>query len=286
MEGITMSLSATGVINASLAAIATQDVQNQLSDPALLLNSVINLSSQVGPGMKSVAIPRISGMSATDIPDDGSDSTSAGMTIAVDTLSLSSKKEVADYVYDTAMDSAVDLEAAFFGAAPGVLIEKLENLIYLELDGASSSNPDHILAMSATSGTVMTMADVRLAAKLLDEQKLPQSDRYLIVNPTTKHQINAFTEVASNSVYGSDAGIHNRVESLYGFKILTSNQATAGTAIAFHKSALAVAFQKDVTVERSRQPEKARNFMAVRAHFGCKTLDSGKRCVLFNASGS
>lgn len=282
-----MALNDTGVADVALAAIASQDVQQQLADNGVLIGAVINLTSKVGPGMKSIAIPKVSGMAATDIPDDGSDSTSSGMTLGVDTLSLTSKKEVADFVYDTAMDSAVDLENAFFQSAPAVLVEKLESLIYLELDGASSSNPDHILQMQGASNLVPTIADIRLAAKLLDTQKLPQSDRYLIVNPTIKHAIQAFSEVSSASAFGNSDGIQKGVVGeLYGFKILMSNQATADTFLAFHKSALAIAFQKDLTVERSRQPEKARNFMAVRCHFGCKTLNSGKRVVLFNATGS
>lgn len=282
-----MALNESGVSTYSLAAIASEDVQKQLTDEAVLVNTVLNLSSKVGPGMKSISIPKVSGMAATDIPDDGSDSTSSGMTIAVDTLSLTSKKEVADFIYDTAMDSAVDLKQAFFENAPGIFVESMEALIYGELDGASSSNPDHILQMNGASNLVPTIADIRLAAKLLDEQKLPQSDRYLIVTPTIKHAILAFSEVSSASAFGNSDGIQKgQIGELYGFKILCSNQVTASTMIAYHKSALAFAMQKDVSVEQSRNPEKSRDFVALRGHYGQKVLAGGKRCVLFNVSGS
>jgi hypothetical protein len=282
-----MALNQSGVADVALADIAAEDVQQQLADQAVLVNSVMNLSNQVGPGQKSIAIPRVSGMAATAIPDDGSDSTSSGMTLSVDTLSLTSKREVADYIYDTALDSAVDLKNAFFASAPGVFVEDIESKIYAELDGASASNPDHILQMSGTSNLVPTIADIRLAAKLLDEQKLPQSDRYLIVTPAIKHAIMAFSEVANAAYFGNGQAMQNGfVGQLYGFTILVSNQVTANTMVAYHSSALAFAMQKQVTPVMARNEEKARELVALRGHYGQKVLNSGKRCILFNATGS
>lgn len=282
-----MALNQAGVADVSLAAIASADVQKQLSDEAVLVNTVMNLSPRVQPGMKSISIPKVSGMSANAIPDDGSDSTSSGMTMAVDTLALTSKREVADFIYDTALDSAVDLKEAFFASAPGVFVQDMENKIYLELDGASASNPDHVLQMSGASNLVPTIADIRLAAKLLDEQKLPQADRYLVVTPAIKHAILAFSEVSDASKFGnSDAIQKGYIGELYGFKVICSNQVTANTMVAYHKSALAFAFQKDIQAVQSRNEEKARELVAIRGHYGQKVLAAGKRCILFNATGS
>ena len=282
-----MALNQAGVSDVSLAAIATADVQAQKADQAVLVNTILDLSPRVGPGMKSISIPKVSGMSANAIPDNGSDSTSSGMTVGVDTLVLSSKREVADYIYDTSLDSAVDLKEAFFASAPGVYVEDMESTIYAELDGASASNPDHILQMSGASNLVPTIADIRLAAKLLDIQKYPQSDRYLAVNPTIKHAIQSFTEVASAANWGNSDGLQKGIiGELYGFKIVMSNQVTADTCIAYHKSAMAFAFQREITPVMSRQEEKAREFVALRGHYGQKILNSGKGCVLLNATGS
>lgn len=282
-----MALNQAGVSSISLAAIASQDVQAQKADKAVLVNTIWDLSDKVGPGMKSISIPRVSGMTSNAIPDDGSDSTSSGMTYAVDTLSLTSKREVADYIYDTALDSAVDLKEAFFESAPGVFIEDMENRIYLELDGASASSPDHILQMSGASNTVPTLADIRLAAKLLDIQKYPLEDRYLAINPTIRHAINAFSEVADSSKWGNSDGLQKGIiGEIYGFKIVSSNQVTADTMVAYHKTALAFGFQKEVTPVQDREEAKAREFVALRGHYGQKVLNSGKGCILFNATGS
>lgn len=282
-----MALNQAGVADVSLAAIASQDVQNQLADQAVLVNTVLNLSERVGPGMKSIAIPRVSGMAATAIPDSGSDSTASGMTLAVDTLPLTSKREVAEFIYDSSLDSSVDLKESFFANAPGIMVEDIESKIYAELDGASASNPDHILQMSGASNLVPTIADIRLAAKLLDEQKVPQGDRYLVVTPNIKHAILAFSEVSDASKFGNAQAIQNGyIGELYGFKVIMSNQVTAATMVAYHRTALAFAFQKQLTAVNTRNEEKAREFVAIRGHYGQKVLAAGKRCILFNATGS
>jgi len=282
-----MALNQAGVADVSLAAIASEDVRKQLSDQAVLINTITNLSAKVGPGMKSISIPKVSGMSYNAIPDNGDFSTSSAMTLAVDTLQLTSKREVADYIYDTASDSAVDLKSAFFESAPGVFVQDMEARIYAELDGASAAAPDHILQMSGASNLVPTIADIRLAAQLLDEQKLPLSGRYLAVNPKIKHAIQAFTEVSSAATWGNpDALQKGYIGEIYGFKIVMSNQVTANTMVAYHDSALAFAFQKEITPVQQREESKAREFVALRGHYGQKVLDAGKRCILFNATGA
>lgn len=282
-----MAINESGVASVSLADIAAEDVQRQLTDGPVLINTVTNLSSKVGKGKKSILIPRVSGMSANDIPDNGTQSTSSGMTLGGDNLILNNKREVADYLYDTAYDSMVDAQDAFFQNAPGVLIEDMEGLIYAELDGASASTPDHIIQMTGAGFVVPELADIRLAGKLLDEQKVPQGDRYLAVTPAIKHAILAFTEVSDASKYGKGGATENGViAELYGFKIVMSNQVTANTMVAYHKSALAFAFQKEVTPVIQRLEDQACDFVALRAHYGQKVLNSGKYCVLFNATGS
>lgn len=282
-----MALNESGVSTVALADIASDDVQKQLADGPVLVNTVMNLTSKVGKGKKSIGIPRVSGMSANAIPDGGSDSTSSGMTLGIDTLALSSKREVADFIYDTADDSAVDLKEAFFESAPGVLVDDMEGLIYAELDGASAAAPDHHLQMNGASNTVPTIADIRLAAKLLDEQKCPSADRYLAVTPAIKHAILAFSEVSDASAFGRGGATEKGViAELYGFKIVVSNQVTADTMVAYHKSALAFAMQKEITPVIQRNEEKAREFVALRAHYGQKVLNSGKYCILFDATGT
>lgn len=282
-----MSMNAAGVANVALAQIASQELQLQLADASVILPTIWDLSSKVGPGMKSIAIPRVSGLATAAMLDNGNEATGSGMTLSVDTLLLNNKRSLPEYIYDTSIDSAVDIEKAFFDNAPSVFLEYVENVVYLELDGASASNPDHVLQMSGVSNIIPTLADIRLAAKLLDEQKLPASDRFLAVTPNIKHAILAFTEVSDTSKFGNSEAIQKGyIGELYGFKIVCSNQVTANTMVAYHRSACAFGAQKKLTPAKERQESKYRTFIALNMMFGVKVLDAGKRCILFNATGS
>lgn len=282
-----MALNSAGVANVALAQIASQDLQLQLADEAVLLPTIWNLTPKVGPGMKSISIPRVSGLATAAMTDDGTEATASGMALSIDTLLLNNKRSLPEFIYDSAIDSAVDIEKAFFDNAPAVFLEYVENVVYLELDGASASNPDHVLQMSGASNVVPTIADIRLAAKLMDEQKLPTADRYLAVTPNIKHAILAFSEVSDTSKFGnSDAIQKGVIGELYGFKIVCSNQVTANTMVAYHKTACAFAAQKQLAPAKERQESKYRTFIALNMMFGVKVLHAGKRCILFNATGS
>lgn len=282
-----MALNASGVANIALADIASKDLQLQLADEAVLLPIVMDLSSQATAGKKSIGIPRVSGLTTAAMLEDGTEQDAGGMTISPDTLLLNNFRVCPEYIYDGSMQSAVDIEAAFFQNAPSVFIEYVESVIYAELDGASASSPDHILQMSGASNIVPTIADIRLAAKLLDIQKAPQSDRYLVVTPNIKQAILSLSEVSDASKFGNSSAIQNGViAEVCGFKVKVSNQVTADTCVAFHKSSLAFAAQKSLTPVKERQESKNRTYIALKMFFGVKVLRAGKMSVLFNATGS
>jgi hypothetical protein len=284
-----MSLNASGVANVSEAQIAAQIVQDFLTDEAVLIPSVMNLSSQVRPGAKSVGIPKISGLAAADVKEDGTEQSAGGMAVDSDVLLLNQFREVPDYVYETGdLQSVVDLENAFFDAAPRVYAEDMESKLYTEMhSGASTSSPDHLLQMSGTSNTVPTLADIRLASELLDIQKVPQTDRFLIVTPTIKTALLSIDEIQHSDKSGvSSPNVTGQFAEIYGFKLLVSNQVTADTCMAYHKSAAAYAWQKTLRTIREVQESKARTFVSVRGFWGRKTLDTGKRIIAFNATGS
>lgn len=282
-----MAFNAAGVANYALADIASKDLQLQLADEAVLLPVVMDLSSQATEGKKSISIPLVSGMSTQAMLEDGNEQTSSGMTITPETLSLNNFRVLPDYIYDGSIQSAVEIEAAFFQNAPAVFIEYVESVIYAELDGASASNPDHILQMSGTDNLVPTVADIRLAAQLLDVQKAPQGDRYLAVNPKIKQAILSLSEVTDASKFGNANAIQkNVIAEICGFKVIVSNQVTTNTCVAFHKSSLAFAAQKKLTPVKERQESKNRTYIALKMFFGVKTLRGGKMAVLLNATGS
>lgn len=284
-----MALNASGVANVSEAQIAAQIVQDFLTDEAVIIPSIMDISNQVRHGAKSVGVPRISGLAAADVKEDGSQQAAGGMAVAADVLLLDQFREIPDYIYETGdLQSVVDLKNAFFEAAPRVYAEDMESKLYVSmLAGVSSAAPDHLLQMSGTANIIPTLADIRLASELLDIQKVPSSDRYLLVTPTIKTALLSIAEIsdASKSGVGSP-NVSGQFSEIYGFKLTVSNQVTSNTCLAYHKSCAAYAWQKSLRTIDEKQETYARDFVAVRGFWGKKVLDSGKRMVGFNATGA
>ncbi len=284
-----MALNAAGVASVSEDQIAAQIVQDYLTDEAVIIPSVLDLTSQVRPGAKSTGIPRISGLAASDVVDDGSEATAGGMAVAADVLDLDQFRQVPEFIYETGdLQSTVDLKNAFFDAAPRVFAEDMEGRLYAHMvASASAAAPDHLLQMSGASNLVPTLADIRLASELLDIQKVPQTDRYMVVTPTIKTALLSIAEIsdASKSGVGSP-NVSGQFSEIYGFKLLVSNQVTANTCACYHKTAAAVAWQKQLRSIDETQESKGRSFVAVRGFWGRKALDSGKRMIVFNSTGA
>lgn len=283
-----MPLNAAGVANVSEDQIAAQIVQDFLTDEAVLIPTILNLTSQVRPGAKSTGIPKLAGLAALDVKEDGTEQAAGGMSVDADVLNLDQFREVPDYIYETGdMQSQVDLKNAFFDAAPRVFAEDMESKLYTEMhSGASTAAPDHLLQMSGTSNQIPTLADIRLASELLDIQKVPQTDRYMIVTPTIKTALLSITEISDASKSGvASPNVTGQFSEIYGFKLLVSNQVTANTCLAYHRSAAAYAWQRTLRTIDETQESKARSFVSVRGFWGRKTLDAGKRMVAFNTTG-
>jgi hypothetical protein len=284
-----MALNAAGVANVSEAQIAQQIVQDFLTDEAVIITSIMNLTSQVRPGAKSVGIPKIAGLSALDVKEDGNDQSAGGMTVDADVLLLNQFREVPDYILETGdLQSTVDLKNAFFDAAPRVFAEDMEAKLYTEMfSGASTSSPDHLLQMSGTANIIPTLADIRLASELLDVQKVPSGDRFMVVTPKIKTALLSIDDIADASKSGvASPNVTGQFSEIYGIKLLVSNQVTADTCLVYHKSSAAYAWQKTLRVIDQVDEPKAQTFVSVRGFWGRKTLDAGKRMVAFSATGS
>lgn len=126
----------------------------------------------------------------------------------------------------------------------------------------------------------LTGADVRSAAKILDRQKFPATERYLLLDP------DQFWQLLGDMAYNSDrievvAGLSATVDTIYGFKVIqlpyvAAVSANTGTAsmivpgtdgsysytstnrpagLAFHKSAVSYAYTPIKVFTNSQQPE-------------------------------
>ena len=287
-----MALDSAGVSDISMEEILFRDVQDYLVQEAVIIGTITDLTPRVQRGQKSVKVPRFSGLSVSDVKQDGSEATAAGMAANQDTLELTSFREVPEYIYEAAdLESSVDLKEQFLDAAPRVLADDFETSIYAELKQASASTPDHIVQMSeafnAVPNSAPSLADIQNASLLLNKQNVPKSDRYLLVSNEIKVHLLSKSEIQDASKAGGNSALINgEFARLFGFVMIESNVVPAAECIAYHRSACAFASQKEIEYIEEQQRSYGREFISVRSKYGTKVMDAGKRCVLMNSTGA
>jgi len=283
-----MALDSAGVSEVSLSDILFQDVQEYLAQDAVILGTITDLTSKIRKGQKEVAVPRTSGLAVADVKQDNTEAVSSGMAVNADIMVLDQFKEVPDFIFEGGdLESMVDLKAAFLDAAPKVMSDGVEAALYAELKLASAAAPDHIRQLSETGNTRPSLADIQAAMQAADEANWPASDRYLCVSPAIKVHLLSKSEIQDASQSGSNSALVNgEFSRIYGFTLISTNNADADEMIAYHRSALAYGSQKSVEFIEEKQRSKGREFVSIRMKYGTKVLDEGKRCILFNSTGA
>lgn len=283
-----MALNQAGVADVALADILFQDVQEYLEQEAVIVGTIMDMTSRIRRGQKSVAIPRTSGLQALDVRQDNSDQVAGGMGITTDIMLLDKFKEVPEYIFEAAdLESSVDLKAAFLEAAPKVMASEIERDLYAELKLASSTSPDHIIQFSEDTNTKPSLDDIQQAQRLLDEANVPASERYLVMSPAIKVHLLAKVEIQDASRSGSNSALVNgEFAQLFGFRMLSTNNVDADEMVAYHSSCLAYGLQKEIEFIEEAVRRQGREFISIRGKYGVKHLDLGKRAVLFNTTGA
>lgn len=281
----------TGISNLSLAQILTNDLQEYLAAQSVIFPTIWDLSDRVAPGAVSVGVPRVTGGSAGNWVSDGSDVADAGMAVAVDTLLLNQFKQYSNYIYDSERQiTAADLNDYFYTIAPTKIGDLIEQAIYAQLKLASSTTPDNIRQLTGASNLVPTVADVFTGALVLDELNVPKADRFAVMPPAGYHALIKDDAVINGSKsLSNEALVNGAFSKVAGIELRYTTNATAAEMIVYHKEAVAFAFANGgelMAPPVERQESKMRDFLTVKAVYGSKVLDAGKRTVLFNATGA
>lgn len=267
-----------GVTETSAAAmdLIANFVQEALIGESVLAPVVQQVLAPVGA--QQVEVPR------SDNPTVGTKAENASaeaqvLTYATDVIPLNLHKYVQYLVEDISLvQTNIALIEDLMMKAAKALAYDLDDEIYSQLKLASSSSPDHRVAYQ--SGSAMTAADITNANKLLNIQNVPKGDRFLIVNPTQEKSLLDIAQFVQADSYGSNGGLANgELGRLYGFTVLVSNVVDTDEAVAFHRSAVAVGRQVMPKVEKQRDLANLADRLSISHLFGCKVLDSGKRCV-------
>jgi N4-gp56 family major capsid protein len=268
-------------------AIVAAMVQKQLIAKAKLMFTVQDESARAGKGALSVAFPR-TGALAPVAKSENTASESIALTYAVDTLTLDQHFHTFVRLEDKAeIQSVLNIESDILERAGAGMAKKMDSFIYDTLvAGASASNPDHIIDQFGSSGT-LTLAKILSARKLLDDQDVPDDDRFLVINPEQESELLALSAFIDASQYGARTALLNgEIGMVYGFKVIKTTVCAANVALYYHRTSCAFARQVEPKWEQDRNLSKLAKEYSLSALFGAKILDSGKRNVTANATGS
>jgi hypothetical protein len=263
----------------------SQMVQMFLSQRGVLIQTVMDATSTVGPGQDSASYPRGVGFTAESVPDDDATLLQAQVaTWAVDKMDLDQHKAVLVALKDRAdIQSIVNQMSEIQVREAQAIVDAIEASLYASIAATSASAPDHRIVFE-TSG-VIALADISNAAYLLDVQNVPQDERFLVINPKQKKQLRALGDFTDASKYGSnDVLLTGEIGEIFGFKILATNAVTADRAIAYHRSHVVFAMQQQMKFKMQDDLDQVATKLLMTALYGSKVLDSGKRGVLMGSA--
>jgi N4-gp56 family major capsid protein len=264
-------------------------VQEELIQASLLRPTVTDLSSMAQKGVKAIDWPRFSASSlapAAQNPDGTTETAGQTATFAVDTISLNDWTSIPYEIPDRVSEqSMINLEAELARSAGRRYGEYMDSKILVKLRLASTSAPDHKIDLdgSDTHGvaTAITLDGIAKARQLLNRQNVPQSDRFLVIPPEQEKVLIGLDNFRNADKYGSrEALLNGEIGQIYGFRVIVHNGCASNEAMAYHKSAVAVAVQQEVKYEtrRSRLGLQKTEY-AFAMGMGQAVLDSGKRQV-------
>jgi N4-gp56 family major capsid protein len=260
-------------------------VQLFLAQNARLLWTVTDQSSEVSKGDKSVLFPIAAGFTAED-KTASTKLNAQRLTWSGDTITLNKHKAVLVDIEDIAdMQSILNQMPEINLRQAQAITDAIEADIYTQLAACSASAPDHRVAY-ATSST-LSLAEIRNARRLLNVQNVPMNDRFMAVHPDQESNLLALGDFIDASKYGSNVALINgEIGMVYGFRVIMSNAVTAATTLFYHRSHVGFARQKEVTVRTQQDLGYVSTQVLMDTIYGCQVMDSGKRGVLYNNSGS
>ena len=262
-------------------------VQKQLIAKAKLIFTIQDESARATKGAKSVSFPRTGNLTPA-AKSAGTASTGQVLTYAADQLALNKHYQTLVILEDSAdVQTVVDVESDIIERSGAGMALQMDTDVYTALrDGASSASPDHIIDHYSASGT-LTLAKVLEARKLLDLQNVPEDGRFMAINPDQEGQLLALSTFVSAQEYGSDkARMNGEVGSLFGFRVIKTTVVEDNVTLYYHNTAAAFARQIDPKFESMRDLENLAWKYSLSCLYGVKVLDSGKRNVTANATGT
>ena len=252
---------------------------------AVILPSLNNLGL-VQPGIKSIDLPEVGDITVV-ARTDNSEATPSNLTHAVSTLALNLEPDVPFVIGKSASEqSRIALLETYIERATTAIVLDMEEKAITEIKNVSSSAPDHIIQLGS-GGTALTEANILDAKELLDAQDVPDEERFLAVNPAQYKDMLGISNFVKAQDYGAGTPIANgEIGEVYGFRVLKTTKVANQEVLAYHRDHAYWGMQSGIDLMTADATLKKATEYSLSTLWGVKTVKSGVRGVLLNATGS
>jgi len=269
----TTSTTAAAVIETVVSSL----IQETLLQESVMIPTISNFTAMIRDGMDTLDIPRFTALTPEDVTE-GSALTSQTSTIAVDSLVLDINSAIHFAISDRAdVQAKVNMVAQLTKDGARNMAAQIDDKIIEQLNDASAATPDHIVPFAnAGSGDSIQLGDIVAARKLLNDARVPMSERFLLL-PTSQE---AFMLLIPNFIevekYGTADAIQNgELGRIYGMTVIlsTSSELSQTSFLEYHRSAVGYASQISPKFEQDRNIIKLEDEFTLSQLYGIVLLD-------------
>lgn len=263
-------------------------VQKELTTTAIIAPTVMNLSSRARKGIDRITIPDAGSLSAVDKVADTA-SAWQGLTYSGDVLLLDKHKHVPVKIEDIAsIEADHELETDVIMRMSSAMVRQIETDLLTQIKLTSAAAPDHRQQYANTPTDTIQATDIRLARRLLNDQNVPQDNRYMLINPTQEQAMLGISDFIEAQKFGEAVQATGIIGRVYGFWVkMTTTITTASETVFYHGSHVAWALQQAMKYETKRASlDQLADEFSLSAKYGSKVLKSGVQGVLFNSTGA
>ena len=274
-------------IDAVSQDVVANVVQQVLKQESILIPTIDDWSRFATKGAKSVQAPRRTQFAADD-KSENTDLTAQVLTFSADAILLNKHKAIyAKLERIAGMQAMPEVQAEILIEQAKELALQADKDIIVELKLVKTAAPDHLLDYANTPTDTVQQTDILEARKLLNIQKAPLQDRFLLISPDQEKAMLLISDFVRADTYGNANGLMNgELGRIYGFTVLMHTELAVVDTIAYHKSHVGWASQMAPEFRQDFDLKSVSDEFLLHAVYGTKVLDGGVRGVYFNGTGA
>lgn len=252
-------------------------VQRQLIAQSKLVGTVRDVSSFAEDGLEEIKFPKAGGFSVVK-KTSGVPITAEALTYTSDILALDQHAVIQWSVEKKALkQSPVAILEDALGRASRAHAKQVDVDIHAELEASGT-----LLTTDDNDGA-LSRAEIVSMIVALDDNEVPEDDRFLAINPEQKGDIMNISDFLDASKFGSDRIVQKgEIGEIFGVRVISTTVVTAKKPKMYHREAAAIGFQMNPEyAEESDLPNLARLY-SIDQLYGVKGLLDSNACVYYD----